>query len=51
LLIATPADLLEELFACGAFDCLLAPRYLHWPAPDQQRVGHLIRALDPDGCP
>lgn len=51
LLTATPADLLEEVFACGAFHCLLGPRYLYWPAPDQQRVGHLIHALDPDKRP
>ncbi|MGC4821768.1 hypothetical protein [Micromonospora sp. DT63] len=51
LLIATPADLFEELFACRAFHCFLGPRYLYWPAPDQQRIGHLIHALDPDKRP
>jgi len=45
LLVATPLDLLEELFGCGAFHCMLGPRYLHWPMPDQQRVGHLVKAL------
>jgi len=48
LLLASPADLLEELSACGALHCLFAPRHLYWPMPDQQRVTHLIRALDPD---
>ncbi|MEU8270770.1 hypothetical protein AB0B89_26890 [Sphaerisporangium sp. NPDC049002] len=45
LLLASPLDLLEELIACGAFHCMLAPRFAYWPMPDQMRVGHLIRAL------
>ncbi|MER5326760.1 hypothetical protein [Streptosporangium roseum] len=45
LLLVSPLDLLEELIACGAFHCMLAPRFAHWPMPDQMRVGHLIRAL------
>jgi hypothetical protein len=45
LLVAKPLDVVEELVACGAFHCLLAPRYAYWPMPDQQRVGHLIHAL------
>jgi hypothetical protein len=46
LLLASPGDLLEELVACGAFNCLLAPeRYLYWPMPDQGRVAHLVRIL------
>ncbi|OHV03431.1 hypothetical protein [Mycobacterium talmoniae] len=43
--IASPQDLLEELAACGALNCLLAPDQLYWPMPDQQRVAHLISAL------
>jgi len=45
LLVATPLDVVEELFGCGAFHCLLDARYAYWPLPDQQRVGHLIHAL------
>jgi len=45
LLLASPLDLLEELIRCGAFHCMLEPRYAYWPLPDQMRVGHLIRAL------
>ncbi|WP_405147670.1 hypothetical protein OG589_08455 [Sphaerisporangium sp. NBC_01403] len=45
LLLASPLDLLEELIACGAFHCMLAPRFAYWPMPDQMRVGHLIQAL------
>lgn len=45
LLLASPLDLLEELIACGAFHCMLEPRFANWPMPDQMRVGHLIRAL------
>jgi hypothetical protein len=45
LLLASPLDLLEELVGCGAFHCMLEPRYAYWPMPDQMRVGHLIRAL------
>jgi hypothetical protein len=45
LLLASPLDIFEHLLACGAFHCMLAPRYAHWPLPDQMRVGHLIRAL------
>jgi hypothetical protein len=45
LLLASPLDLLEELVACGAFNCMLEPRYAYWPMPDQMRVGHLIHAL------
>ncbi|NKE59966.1 hypothetical protein FXN61_25465 [Lentzea sp. PSKA42] len=45
LLIASPLDLLEELFGRGAFHCMLAPQYAQWPMMDQQRVGHLIHAL------
>ncbi len=45
LLLASPGDLLEELFACGAFNCLLAPQYLYWPMPDQGRVAHLVEVL------
>jgi hypothetical protein len=50
LLIASPLDLLQELFGCGAFHCMLAPQYAQWPMMDQQRVGHLIHAL-PDFRP
>lgn len=42
---ATPGDLLEWLFACGAFNCLLTPRCAYWPLMDTQRAAHLIRAL------
>jgi hypothetical protein len=45
LLLASPLDLLEELIRCGAFHCMLEPRFAYWPMPDQMRVGHLIRAL------
>ncbi|GAA1828400.1 hypothetical protein [Actinomadura chokoriensis] len=45
LLLASPLDTFEHLLACGAFHCMFAPRYAHWPLPDQMRVGHLIRAL------
>jgi hypothetical protein len=45
LLIASPLDMVEGLVACGAFHCMLEPRYAYWPMPDQMRVGHLIRAL------
>ncbi|MFF4239045.1 hypothetical protein ACFYYL_24515 [Actinomadura geliboluensis] len=45
LLLASPLDIFEHLLVCGAFHCMLAPRYAHWPLPDQMRVGHLIRAL------
>jgi hypothetical protein len=49
LLLASPGDLLEELVACGAFNCLLAPeRYLYWPMPDQGRVTYLVRILTED---
>lgn len=51
LLLASPLDLLEALFGCGAFLCLLAPRFAYWPLPDQMRVGHLIEALPSDGQP
>jgi len=51
LLLASPLDLLEALFACGAFHCLLAPRFAYWPLPDQMRVGHLIEALPFNGQP
>jgi hypothetical protein len=45
LLMASPLDVLEKLIGCGAFHCLLEPRYAYWPIPDQQRVGHLLHAL------
>ena len=45
LLVATPLDVLEELAACGALNCLLEPGCAYWPVPDLQRVTHLIRAL------
>jgi hypothetical protein len=45
LFLASPLDLLVELIACGAFHCMLEPRYAYWPIPDQMRVGHLINAL------
>ena len=45
LLLASPLDLLEELIGCGAFHCMIEPRFAYWPMPDQMRVGHLIRAL------
>jgi hypothetical protein len=45
LLLASPLDLVEALFGCGAFHCLLAPGFAYWPLPDQQRMGHLITAL------
>lgn len=45
LLIASPQDMIEELFACGAYLCFLAPRFAQWPMQDQQRVAHLIKAL------
>ena len=43
--VCSPGDLLEELVACGAFHCLLAPAYAYWPLPDQARVTHLVDAL------
>ncbi len=46
LLLASPQELLEHLGAAGALHCLFKPQYLYWPAPDQQRVTHLIRALE-----
>jgi light-regulated signal transduction histidine kinase (bacteriophytochrome) len=45
LLIASPQELLGELFATGAFLCMLEERFLYWPMPDQQRVAHLFRSL------
>lgn len=45
LLVTSPQDLLEDLSASGSLHCLLAPQYLYWPLPDQQRVAHLVRAL------
>ncbi|MEU4570894.1 hypothetical protein [Nonomuraea sp. NPDC023979] len=45
LLLASPLDILEGLVGCGAFQCMLEPRYAYWPMPDQMRIGHLIRAL------
>lgn len=45
LLIADPATVLELLAECGAMHCLLDRRCLYWPAPDMQRVAHLIQAL------
>lgn len=45
LTITHPQELLEWLFAAGAFHCLLDPRFLYWPMPDQQRIAHLIAAL------
>jgi hypothetical protein len=45
LLIATPADLLEQLAAYGALHCLLIPNAAYWPLPDQARVTHMINAL------
>lgn len=51
LLLASPLDLLEALFECGAFHCLLAPQFACWPLPDQQRIGHLIEALSPSDRP
>jgi hypothetical protein len=47
LRIVDPQQLFEDLFMQGAFHCLLGPRYLYWPMPDQQRVAHLILALTP----
>lgn len=47
LVLATPGDLLEALAATGALHCLIEPSHLYWPAPDQERVWHLIRALPP----
>lgn len=44
--VTSPQDLLEDLAACGALHCLFTPQHLYWPMPDQQRVAHLIRALD-----
>lgn len=49
--ICSPGDLLEELVACGAFHCLLAPPYAYWPLPDQARVTHLVEALPPASTP
>ena len=52
LRIASPGDLLEDLCACGAFHCLIAPsRYALWPLPDQARVTHLLDALPDDQQP
>lgn len=48
LWVASPLDLLEDLAACGGLDALLDPRSMWWPAPDLQRVSHLIRALSPE---
>jgi hypothetical protein len=47
LLLASPLDLIEELGAAGALHCLFEPKHLYWPMPDQQRVSHLIQALNP----
>lgn len=44
--IASPQDLVEDLAGAGALHCLFHPRHLYWPAPDQQRVAHLIQALE-----
>lgn len=48
LFIASPLDLLEELAACGAILCLMAPQYAYWPIPDLARLPHLIAALGLD---
>jgi len=45
LLLASPIDLLVELGACGALDVLVRPELARWPAPDLQRMTHLIAAL------
>lgn len=50
LLLATPADLLEELTACGALHCLLHPRFAYWELPARERVTNLYEAaLAPSG--
>lgn len=49
LAITDPQQLLEWLFAAGAFHCLLDPRFLYWPMPDQQRIAHLIAAIPDHG--
>ncbi|MDQ2846809.1 MAG: hypothetical protein M3Y77_10770 [Actinomycetota bacterium] len=49
LSITDPQELLEWLFAADAFHCLLDPRFLHWPMPDQQRIAHLIAAIPGHG--
>jgi hypothetical protein len=45
MVVASPLDLVEELAVAGALHCLLDPKHLYWPMPDQQRVMHLIEAL------
>jgi hypothetical protein len=45
LLIASPQDLIEQLAAAGALECLFYPEQISWPFPDLQRVTHLMHAL------
>lgn len=45
LVPATPGDVLELLAGARALHCMLAPRYLTWPMPDQHRVAHLLHTL------
>ena len=45
LYITNPGDLLEEMVAAGAYNCMLAPNKMYWPLPDQQRVANLIESL------
>lgn len=45
IVVASPLDLVEELAAAGALQCLFEPRSLYWPMPDQQRVSHLLDAI------
>ncbi|WP_157574985.1 hypothetical protein [Jiangella muralis] len=49
LAITDPQELLEWLFASGSYHCLLDPRFLYWPMPDQQRIAHLIAAIPDHG--
>ena len=45
LLLASPIDLLLELGAVGELDVLVRPELARWPAPDLQRMSHLVAAL------
>jgi hypothetical protein len=48
LLPLTPADLFDELCACGAALAVWFPeKYVTWPLPDLARVGMIIRSFAP----
>jgi hypothetical protein len=44
--VVSPGGLVEELFASGAYLCMLDDRFCDWPLLDTHRAVHLIRALE-----